>query len=65
VRWAGHVGSIGDRRGIYRTLVGKPEEKRPSGRSRHGWEDNIKMVLQKVICGGMDCIEMLRMGRAH
>ena len=42
----------GYRRAVYRILVGKPEGKRPSGRSRHGWEDNIKMVLQKEIFGG-------------
>jgi hypothetical protein len=42
------------RRGVYRVLVGKPEGKRPLGRPRHRWEDNIKMDLQKVGCGGMD-----------
>jgi len=39
---------MGERRGVYRVLVGKPERKRPLGRSRHRWEDNIKMELQKV-----------------
>ena len=46
----------GERRGVYRVLVGKPEGKRPLGRPRHRWEDNIKMDLQEVGCGGMDGI---------
>ena len=47
-----------ERRGIYRILVGKPEGKRPLGRPRHRWEDNIKMDLQEVECRGMDWIEL-------
>ena len=47
-------GAYGERRGIYRVLVGKPEGKRPLGRPRHRWENNIKMDLQEVECGGMD-----------
>jgi len=43
---------------VYRVLVGKPEERRPLGRSRRRWEDNIKMNLQEVACGGMDWIEL-------
>jgi len=58
MRWAGHVARMGERRGVYRVLVGEPEGKRPLGRSRHRWEDNIKMDLQEVGCGGMDCIEL-------
>jgi len=42
---------MGERRGVYRVLVGKPERKRPLGRSRRRWEDNIKMDLQEVGCG--------------
>ena len=42
MRWAGHVAHMRDRRGLYMVLVGKPEGKRPFGRSRHRWEDNIK-----------------------
>ena len=54
VRWAGHVVRMGDRRSVYRVLVGKPEGKRPFVRPRHRWEVNIKMDLQEVGCGGMD-----------
>ena len=43
---------------MYKFLVGKPEGKRPLGRSRRGWEDNIKMDLEEVGCGGMDWIEL-------
>jgi 3-oxoacyl-ACP reductase-like protein len=43
---------------MYRVLVGKPEEKRPLGRPRCRWEDNIKMDLQEAGCGGMDWIEL-------
>ena len=58
MRWAGHVAHMGERRGVYRVLVGKPEGKRPLGRPRHRWEDNIKMNLQEVECGGMDWMEL-------
>ena len=44
--------------GVYRVLVGKPEGKRPLGRPKRSWEDNIKMDLQEVGCGGMDWIEL-------
>jgi hypothetical protein len=54
MRWTGHVVSMGERRGVYRVLVGKPERKRPLERSRRRWEDNIKMNLQEVGCGGVD-----------
>ena len=54
IRWAGHVVRMGDRRGVYMVLVGKPEGKRPLGRPRRRWEDNIKMDLQEVGCGDMD-----------
>jgi hypothetical protein len=47
---------MGEERGVYRVLVGKSEEKRPLGRPRHRWEDNIRMDLQEVGCGGMDWI---------
>jgi hypothetical protein len=50
----GHVTRIGESRDIYRVLIGKPEGKRPLGRQRRRWEDNNKMYLQEVECGGMD-----------
>jgi len=56
--WAVHVARIGERRGINRILVGKPEEKRPLGRPRHRWEDNIKMDPQEVGCSGMDWMDL-------
>jgi len=49
---------MGERRGVYRVLVGKPEGKRPLGRPKRWWEDNIKMDLQEVGCEGMDWIEL-------
>ena len=58
MRRARYVARMGERRGIYRVLVGKHKGKRPLGRPRHRWEDNIKVVLQEVGCGGMDWIEM-------
>ena len=60
--WAGHVARMGERRGLYRVLVGKPEGKRPLGRPRHRWEDNIQIDLQEVRCGGMDWIELAQVG---
>jgi hypothetical protein len=48
LRWAGHVARMGERRGAYRALVGKPEGRRPLGRPRRRWEDNIKMDLREV-----------------
>jgi len=60
MRWAGYVALMGERGGVrvYRVLVGKPEGKRPLGRSRRGWDDNFKTDLQEVGCGGMDWIEL-------
>ena len=54
IRWAGHVARMGERGDVYRFLVRKPGSKRPLGRPRRKWEDNIKMDLQEVGCGGMD-----------
>jgi len=56
MRWAVHVARIGESRYVYRVLVGKPKGKRPLGRPRSRWKDNIKMNLQEVGCGGMDWI---------
>ena len=58
IRWAGNVARVGERRGLCRVLLGKPEIKRPLGRPRRRWEDNIKMDLQEVGCGGVDWIEL-------
>jgi len=56
MRWAGHVAHMGEERGVHRVLVGKPEGKRPLGRPRLRWGDNIRMDLQEVGCGYMDWI---------
>jgi hypothetical protein len=56
--WAGHVARMGERRGAYRALVGKPEGRRPLGRCRHRWEDNIKMDLRGFGWGGVDWIDL-------
>ena len=58
MRWAGHTAGMGERRGVSRVLVGKPEGQRPLGSSRRKWEYNIKMDLQEVGCGDMDWIEL-------
>jgi hypothetical protein len=54
MRWAGHVARMGEDRGVYRMLVGRSKGKRPLGRPRRRWEDNIKMDLQEIggDCGG-------------
>ena len=54
--WAGHVARMGEERGAYRVLVGKPEGKRPLGRPRRRWVDNIRMDLREVGCGYVDWI---------
>ena len=57
-RWAGHVARMGEDRGEHRVLVGKPEGKRPLGRPKRRWEDNIKMDLQEVGVGRGDWMEL-------
>jgi hypothetical protein len=57
MRWAGHVARMGEKRGAYRILVGRHEGRRPLGRPRRRWENNIKMDFQKV-GGGMSWIEL-------
>jgi len=54
MRWAGHVAHMGEDRGVHRMLVGNPEEKKPLGRPRHRWDDDIKMDLQEVEGGRGD-----------
>jgi hypothetical protein len=56
MRWAGHATQMGEKRNVYRLLVGKPEGKRALGRTRRRWVDNIKMDLLEIVWGGMDWI---------
>jgi hypothetical protein len=58
MRWAGHVARMVEERDVHRVLVGKPEGKRPLGRPRRRWEDNIKMDLQEIGVGYGDWIEL-------
>ena len=58
MRWAGHVARMGEGRGVYRVLVGKPVGRRPLGRPRHRWENNITMDLREVGCGCVDWMEL-------
>ena len=60
MRWAGHVARAVERIGVCVVVVGKPDGKRPLGRPRHRWDDNIKMDLQEVECGGRDWIELVQ-----
>ena len=55
-RWAGHVARMGEERKVYRVLVGKPEGKRPLGKPRRRWVNNIRTDLQEVGCGYVDWI---------
>jgi len=58
MRWAEHVARMGERRGVYRVLVGTSELKKPTGRPRCRWEENIKIDLLELGCRGMDWIEL-------
>jgi len=58
MRWAGHVARMGEGRGVYRVLVGKPEGEIPMGRPRSRWEDNIKMDFQEVRGSREDWMEL-------
>jgi len=60
MRWGGHVARMGEERGVYRVLVGKPERKRPLGRPRRRWVDNIRMDLQEVRCGYVEWIGLVQ-----
>ena len=60
MRWAGHVARMGEERGVYGILVGKPEGRRPPGRPRPRWVDNIMMDLQEVGCGYMVWIGLVQ-----
>jgi hypothetical protein len=58
MRWAGHVACMGEMRGAYNILVGKPGERRPLGRPRRRWEDNIKVDIGEVGFGDLDWIHL-------
>jgi hypothetical protein len=58
MRWAGHVAHMGEKRKVYKVLVGKPEGKRPLGRPRRRWEDGIIMDLREIRLGGVDWIRL-------
>jgi hypothetical protein len=60
MRWAGHVAQVGEGRGVYRVLVGRPEGKRPLGRPRHRWEDNIKLDLWEAGIDGANWIQLVQ-----
>jgi hypothetical protein len=62
MRWAGHVARMGEGRGVYRVLVGKPEGKKPQGRPRRRWEDNIKLDLREIGIDGANCIQLAQGG---
>jgi hypothetical protein len=62
MRWAGHVTRMGEKRDAYTILVGRPEGRRPLGRPRRRWEDNIKMDLQEVAWGEWTGLSRLRIG---
>jgi hypothetical protein len=58
MRWEGHVARMGEGRGVYRVLVGRPEGKRPLGRPRRRWEDDIKMDLREMGISGANWIQL-------
>jgi hypothetical protein len=58
MRWAGHVARRVEGRGVYRVLVGRPEGKRPLGRPRRRWENNIKMDLRETVIDGANWIQL-------
>ena len=58
MRWAGHVARLGERGGVYRVLVWKPEGKSPPGRPRRRWQNNIKIDRKEVGCGGIDWTDL-------
>ena len=62
MRWAGNVACMGERRGVYRVLVGKPEGKRPLGRPRHRWDDILRWIFRKWDVGVWTRLIWLRKG---
>ena len=65
MRWPWHVACMGEKRGVYRIFVGKSEGKRTLGRPRRRCDDNIKMDLQELGCGGMDWTELAQDSGGH
>jgi hypothetical protein len=59
-RWAGHVALMEEGRGVYRVMAGRPEGKKPLGRPRLSWEDNIKMDLREIVIDGANWIRLAR-----
>jgi hypothetical protein len=60
MRWAGHAAPMGEKRNAYRIFLGKPERKRPLGRPRRRWVDNIRMDLREIGWDGVDWIDMVQ-----
>jgi hypothetical protein len=60
MRWVGHGACMGEGRGVYRVLVGRPKGKRPLRRHRHRWEDNIKMDLRQISISGVNLILLVQ-----
>jgi hypothetical protein len=58
IRWVGHVARMGEERGVYRVLIGRSERKRPLGRPRHRWENNIKMDFREIVIDGATWIRL-------
>jgi hypothetical protein len=58
IRWAGHVARMEEKRNAYRIFMGKPERKRPLGKPRRRWKDNIRMDVVEIGWGGMDWIDL-------
>jgi hypothetical protein len=65
MRWVGHVAGMGEKRNAYRILVGKPEGRRPLGRPRRMWVDNIKIDLREIGWDGVDWSIWLRIGTSR
>jgi hypothetical protein len=62
MRWAGHVARMGEKRKVYKVLVGRPEGKRPLGRPRRRWEDGIRMDLREI---GLGCVDWIRLAQVR
>jgi hypothetical protein len=58
MRWTGHVARMGEGRGVYRVLIGRPQSERPLGRPRHRWDDNIKMDFRDIGIDGANWIRL-------